>query len=92
MDHSQVVSDIVQDIFAPVAFEGEASDSLLLWLQREYSKVMRREANARREEGKGRVHEMKGEPPAPALEKRHRSSPDAIGGTVDESNFRWGDQ
>ena len=43
-DHTAIVRDIVEDIFKPAAFECECEESILLWLQREYSKLMHREA------------------------------------------------
>lgn len=90
MDHPGVVCDVVDDIFGPVAFEGEARDSLLLWLQREYSKMMRREASHRRGEGKpGAPSPTEG---ATTCEKRPRASSPGSADAVGKSNFRWGDE
>ena len=44
------VQEIVEDIMNPVSFDGEQEHDTTLWLQREYQKLMMREAIVRAEE------------------------------------------
>lgn len=44
-EEENVAADAAVDVIIPTEMEGESEESTLLWLQREYGKLLRREAS-----------------------------------------------